>query len=265
MKIVDCFTFYNEFDLLTYRLNILNPCVDYFVIVEARQTFIGKEKELFFELNKDKYAEFKDKIIHIVVDLPHIPADISKSEQWVNERFQRNSIKNGLDKLNLLPEDLIIISDLDEIADPLTLEKIKTGIIPVDIYSLEMQFHYYNLNTISISPWAYTKIISFKKFNQLAISCSDIRAYSSSIIKNSGWHLSYFGDSHFIKNKIENFSHQEFNSDTFTALHTLERRISSSQDVYGRSYVTFNKVPISQNAYLPPDFRKYLSRFVVME
>ena len=44
MKIVDCFTFYNEFDLLTYRLNILNPCVDYFVIVEARQTFIGKEK-----------------------------------------------------------------------------------------------------------------------------------------------------------------------------------------------------------------------------
>ena len=128
-----------------------------------------------------------------------------------------------------------------------------------------MQFHYYNLNTISISPWAYTKIISFKKFNQLAISCSDIRVYSSSIIKNGGWHLSYFGDSHFIKNKIENFSHQEFNSDTFTELHTLERRISSSQDVYGRSYVRFNKVPISQNAYLPPDFRKYLSRFVVME
>ena len=97
---------------------------------------------------------------------------------------------------------MIIISDLDEIADPLTLEKIKTGIIPVDIYSLEMQFHYYNLNTISITPWAYTKIISFKKFNQLAISCSDIREYSVSIIKNGGWHLSYFGDSHFIKNKI---------------------------------------------------------------
>lgn len=265
MKIVDCFTFYNEFDLLTYRLNILNPYVDYFVIVEARQTFIGKEKELFFELNKDKYAEFKDKIIHVIVDLPHIPADISKSEQWVNERFQRNSIKNGLDILTLLPEDLIIISDLDEIADPLTLQKLKIDNTPVDISSLEMQFHYYNLNVISINPWVYPKIISFKKYNDLAISCSDIREYSTSVIKNGGWHLSYFGDSNFIKNKIENFSHQEFNSDKYTSLDKIESRMSSSEDVYGRWYVKFNKVPISQNTYLPPEFRKYLSRFIVTE
>ena len=265
MKVIDCFTFYNEFELLTYRLNILNPCVDYFVLVEARQTHVGKEKELFFELNKDKYADFKDKIIHVVVDLPHIPADISKSEQWVNERFQRNSIKNGLDKLNVLPEDLIIVSDLDEIADPLTLEKIKTGVIPVDISSLEMQFYYYNLNVISINPWAYPKIISFKKFNDLAISCSDIRAYSASIIKNGGWHLSYFGDTKFIKNKIENFAHQEFNNNNYTDIDKISQRISKCEDVYGRWYVPFNKVPISQNTYLPPEFRKYLSRFVLME
>ena len=265
MKIVDCFTFYNEFDLLTYRLNILNPIVDYFILVEARQTHVGKEKELLYEKNKEKYLEFQDKIIHIVVDLPHKIVDVSKDEQWVNERFQRNSIKDGLDKLNLLPEDLIIISDLDEVADPVTLEKMKTGTILVDIFSLEMQFHYYNLNTISPNPWTSAKIISFNKFNELSISCSDIRARNCHIIKNAGWHLSYFGDSHFIKNKIENFSHQEFNNDNYTDIDKISQRLSDGEDVYGRSYVTFNKVPISQNAYLPPDFRKYLSRFVVME
>ena len=43
-KIIDCFIFYNELDLLTYKLNVLNDIVDYFVLVEATHTFIGKEK-----------------------------------------------------------------------------------------------------------------------------------------------------------------------------------------------------------------------------
>ncbi len=39
MKIIDCFTFYNEIDLLIYRLNILNDIVDYFIIVESTHTY----------------------------------------------------------------------------------------------------------------------------------------------------------------------------------------------------------------------------------
>ena len=46
IKIIDCFIFYNELDLLEYRLNILNDVVDYFVIVESTHTFVGKEKVL---------------------------------------------------------------------------------------------------------------------------------------------------------------------------------------------------------------------------
>ena len=51
IKIIDCFTFYNELNMLDYRLNVLNNVVDYFILVEARQTFVGKEKKLFFEEN----------------------------------------------------------------------------------------------------------------------------------------------------------------------------------------------------------------------
>jgi Glycosyltransferase family 17 len=35
MKIFDCFTFYNEFDILKVRLNELSDTVDYFVLIEA--------------------------------------------------------------------------------------------------------------------------------------------------------------------------------------------------------------------------------------
>ena len=43
MKIVDCFIFYNEIDMLLYRLEILNEYVDYFILVESKYTFSGKE------------------------------------------------------------------------------------------------------------------------------------------------------------------------------------------------------------------------------
>ena len=52
MKIVDCFTFYNELDMLYYRLNLLYSHVDYFVIVEAKETHAGNPKKLYFEENK---------------------------------------------------------------------------------------------------------------------------------------------------------------------------------------------------------------------
>lgn len=38
MKIFDCFTFFNELELLELRLKILSPYVDYFVLVESNIT-----------------------------------------------------------------------------------------------------------------------------------------------------------------------------------------------------------------------------------
>ena len=46
MKIYDCFTFYNEFDLLELRLRETSDLVDYFVVVEANTTFQNQPKEL---------------------------------------------------------------------------------------------------------------------------------------------------------------------------------------------------------------------------
>ena len=58
MKIIDCFTFYNEIELLNYRLNILNEFVDFFVLVESTHTHVGKPKDLYFEKNKEKFHDF---------------------------------------------------------------------------------------------------------------------------------------------------------------------------------------------------------------
>ena len=45
MKIYDTFMFFNEYDLLEIRLNILDKVVDKFVLVEANKTFNNDNKD----------------------------------------------------------------------------------------------------------------------------------------------------------------------------------------------------------------------------
>ena len=270
IKIVDCFIFYNELDLLTYRLNILNDIVDYFIIVESTHTFIGKEKPLIFNENKHLFEKFNDKIIHIIVEdfpykYPNI--NISKSEQWVNEHFQRDQIKRGLETIKLNDSDIIIITDVDEIPDPNTLLRIKNNEIKIDIAVLKMDFYYYNFNTKMFKIWYFARILSFKKYNELSLSCNSIRFYNNcNVVNNGGWHLSYFGDSKFIKNKIEQFSHQEYNNDNYTSIEKIEERVNNFSDLYDRNndIVKIVKISTKDNHYLPPEYEKYLSKFILL-
>ena len=114
MKIYDCFQFFNEENILDLRLNILDEHVDFFVIAESTTDHQGNEKKLNFDINK--YKKFQKKIIYIVVEdtldaikKPHL------GQNSLVERHQRNSITRGLK--NCSNEDLIIISDVDEIPD----------------------------------------------------------------------------------------------------------------------------------------------------
>jgi hypothetical protein len=69
-------------------------------------------------------------------------------------------------------------------------------------------------------------------------------------IKHGGWHLSYFGTAEFIKNKIENFSHQEYNTPNFTEIGSIDNKIQSRQDIYDRNI----KLLKNESSYLPPGF-----------
>jgi beta-1,4-mannosyl-glycoprotein beta-1,4-N-acetylglucosaminyltransferase len=264
MKIIDCFIFYNELDLLTYRLNLLNNIVDYFVIVEATHTFVGKEKPLFFNGNKHLFETFSDKIIHIIVDdfpykYPNV--NIGNYDVWKNEKFQRNAISRGINYIKDLSQtDVIILSDLDEIPDPYTLDKIKKGNIIVNINILEMDLYYYNLNTRVKDKWSLCKIMSYEKYNNLNRNCQYIRMTSCSKILNGGWHLSFFGDNLFIQNKIQNFSHQEFNNSNYTDLKNIENRVKNSCDAFDRNCI-IDKIKIEDNTYLPIDYNKFLNKY----
>ena len=244
-KIIDCCLFYNEIGMLDYRINLLKEIVDYFIIVESNLTFSGNKKQVYF---KNRYTGIK--IIYILVeDFPYQTP--SKDEVWKNEKFQRNCITRGLEQIELTEQDIIIISDVDEIPDPSVLSIIKKSYFK-GIYSLEQDMYYYNLNCKLNILWYHSKVMTYLDLISSEMSIDDIRWSERNFIKKGGWHLSYFGSPETISNKIKNFSHQEYNKNSFTDPEIIQSKIKNKIDLFGR-YITI--VP-PNNLYLPPNYKK---------
>lgn len=217
MKIYDCFPFYNELDLLDLRLAELYDHVDHFVLVEATTTFQSKPKELFFNNNKERYAKYMDKIIHVIVD--DAPGD---PDAWVNDIYQRNAIVRGL--ANADPDDICIIGDADEILRPEVIDHIRFN--PKDIMGFRTPYFNFKLNYMLVNDkesycvWVVAckrklleKPDAFRgtrwDLNTLPWRYEDetIRMY-----EHAGWHFTYLGDTEFVKNKIKSFAHTELNN-----------------------------------------------------
>ena len=129
MAIYDCFTFFNEIELLEMRLKLLDEVVDYFVIIELNKTHRGFDKEFNFERNKKMFEEYEKKILYLKIEDIPIPPPAKQNSifrlhslkrDWRIENFQRNCIARALKECD--PDDFIIISDMDEIPNPSLLK-----------------------------------------------------------------------------------------------------------------------------------------------
>jgi len=255
-KIIDCFIFYNELKMLKFRLTELYNTVDFFIVVESTYTFSGKKKELFFENHKNEFSEFKDKIIHVIVeDMPN------NDNAWYNEFHQRKSIDRGIKMLNLNDKDIIIITDCDEIPNPKVINQIKVSGITEHIHTLEMEMYYYNLECRGKDYiWQYAKLLTYKTYNKQR-DPQYIRNHGNMKIQHGGWHFSYFGDVSFIKNKIKHFSHQELNSEKYLNDVLIQTQINNCDDLFFRdnkNVHNFQKYPLSENKNLPKNYKMLL-------
>lgn len=223
--IYDCFTFFNELELLEIRLNELSHLVDYFVLVESTRTHSNKNKPLYFESNKDKFKKFEEKIIHAVVD--EFP---EYKDSWTFENHQRNYIKDALGKYS--HDSVIMISDADEIPSP---QAILTAMETPGIKILEQNLFYYYFNMLCQTKpkWTHgTRLLRGEEFNMSANEI--ILEQDWEVIPNGGWHFSYLGGNERIKTKIEAFAHQEFNTEEFKSKENISKAINSGKDIYGR-------------------------------
>ena len=98
LKVFDCFTYFNEIDLLKYRIAHCYDYVDYFIIIEADKTHTGMDKHTKLDLNLID-SKFHDKIIYEYINFPYELEGKCLTTAWKREHYQREQIKPHLKKL----------------------------------------------------------------------------------------------------------------------------------------------------------------------
>ena len=161
-------------------------------------------------------------------------------------------------ELILNDDDLIFISDVDEIPDVEVIEKIKQNKHTIDdLYELRQDIYYYNLTLKLNQIWRRSKVVPYYHYcNKYKRDCEYMRMSwtPNHCLAPCGWHLSYFMDEDAIANKIKNFSHQELNKDEFTNVESLKQKIDSGLDLFGRRKEKLLKIKIEENDYLPKKY-----------
>ena len=139
--IIDSFLFFQELDLLEIRLEYLDPIVDKFLIVEAKQTFKGSIKDYIFEKNIKRYSKYINKIKYYKLEEVHnnyseLITYLEKTNyelklkikdfiqnhtfydkdnlSHILDTYHRECIHIALDE-NCCDDDIVLFSDLDEI------------------------------------------------------------------------------------------------------------------------------------------------------
>tara|TARA_Y100000590_G_scaffold6699_1_gene8685 strand:+ start:185 stop:979 length:795 start_codon:yes stop_codon:yes gene_type:complete len=251
--------YFDEDLMLDLRLNILNENVDKFIIAEATRDHAGNEKKLNFNLKN--FSKFENKIQYLVVD--DVPINVkSKKKNWSanhwRDQHQRNAMARGFE--NCDDEDLIMISDIDEIPDPKKMSEFKIQ----NKYACFMQKNFQSkLNLLNVTDkyWMGTKICQ-KKFLRSPQWLRDIKTKkrpfwkfykpkTPQLILDGGWHFSFLKKPKDIAKKIISYSHQEFNKDEFINEKKIEKRIENKQDLFNRN-IKYEKIEIDSS------FPKYI-------
>lgn len=246
MKVYDCFTFFNELDLLEIRFQELYDSVDYFVIAEANMSHSGNPKEFILEANWQRFTLFHDKIRYLkITDFP------ITSNSWVREKFQRDSLRRGITDVSA--DDLIIISDLDEIPRGEIIDMIKHDENNYERYVLRVPLFRYKFNFLKWhQPVANPQMIVTRA--TVFTNPERERDYTHAwlppapdvvYLDHAGWHFSYLGDNKNAIHKLQNFAHTEQNVPEIIDAFNIDRMITHKcgpdpKDVEKFEYVTMD-------------------------
>ena len=255
MNIYDCFMYYDEDLLLDIRLNSLEKFVKKFVITEATYAHNGENKKLNFDINK--FKRFKDKIIYIVVDKqPKNILELKKDDTrektgeklilngMARDYFQRENLAKGL--VDAKDEDLILISDLDEIPN---LESLNFKNIKNNIIIFEQKIFYYKLNLLYdnflwqgtraiknknfLSP-QWLRNIKSKKYPRWRIdTIFSKKKYSDLMfVKNGGWHFTCLKTPDQLEKKLLNYAHHYEFQESGLKIADIKKFISEKRVIY---------------------------------
>ena len=252
MKIIDCFMYYDEDLVLDIRLNVLDKYVSNFVICEANFNHNGTKRDLKFDIKN--FSKFKEKIIYIPLrqqpknlrivenhDDRHLKNSKILDNALLRENFQRNYLQSAIK--NFDNDDLIIISDLDEIPN---LEKF---VYKTNLTFFEQKMFFYKFNLVQkdfiwygsrackkkhlLNP-QWLRNIRSKKYPlwKLNIYFSKKKYNSVSFIKDGGWHFTNIKKPEEIDYKMKNYLHHLEYEESGLGVENIKKIIAEKKVLY---------------------------------
>jgi len=221
MRILDCFPYFNEKELLELRINLLYDEVDKFIICDADKTHKGDPKPFTCKNTLQELGLLSDKIQVIEVNMPSY---LENPNAWVRERMQRNAVEKYIES-----DDVCIISDCDEIINPKfvkyyanTAQQYPQNILRIPLAFLMCRGDLRSYDEFGNSvPWSAPYFCMKSHLQKYTLSdiresyalstnyveYSDIFITENGIIEDAGWHFSWMGDENRIKIKNDSFLH----------------------------------------------------------
>ncbi|KAF2708004.1 glycosyltransferase family 17 protein [Pleomassaria siparia CBS 279.74] len=285
-KVYDLFMLNTELDWLEIRLNELGSQVDYFVILEAPTTFTGLPKQMYYLDNKDKFKAFEKKIIHHVLEPPEEghPGHVAnntyeagtpeyEAHAWTMERFQRNAMFSQVlpflkDSAEPHEDDVIIVSDIDEIPRPETVRLLRDCHFG-RLVTLRSKFYYYSFQWLHRGvEWAHPQATTYHgpsrtvlpaSLREMDGSAAGVPVEEKQIIWNSAWHCSScFETLAEMLLKMKSFSHTNLNAEKFRSKDRIVDHIRNGKDLWDRWFQYYKRVENNQDVpvYLKEQAKK---------
>lgn len=231
--IYDVVSYNGELQILKLRLAMLAPHVDKFIIVEAKTTFSGFAKPLYFSLHEKFLQPYWKKISYFIIDenysreerdLAESSPNTKGAKHWKREFMQKESIKKALH--NLEDDDICYIGDVDEIWDkhytPNKLEKLKLRVYAYYLNNYSNEEFWGTL----VGPWGSIK---GETLNHLR---SDTKLRGK---KYTGWHFTSMGGLKEVRRKLnDSYTPQSYNTHEVQRL--LPSRLQKGEDYLGRDF-----------------------------
>jgi predicted O-methyltransferase YrrM len=194
--------FSRELDILECRLIELEAIRDLrHVLVEAHVDHQDHPKPLFYAENRERFARWADRIVHVVAD--KLPTAAEAPDPWAREHAQREYVRQGLSESSAAPDDIVLHGDVDEVPTAVAARNVRPrGFVAFDMRCFSMAVDWQHPDR-----WRGTvasRVGNVRSFGAMR----DARNFAPAL-PNAGWHLGWLGGREANLAKLGSFCHPE--------------------------------------------------------
>lgn len=182
-RVFDAVLFNNEVEMLTIRWKELYPYITKFVLIESNSTFTALPKPHFFSINRDQFKFVEPRLTYGTIG-----GRFRKGENpFVEEAYQRVALDQLLRIAGIQDDDLLIMSDVDEIPSGHTINLLRwCDDIPPKLH-LQLRNYLYSFEFLyDLDSWR----ASVHRYQRGKTRYAHFRQ-SDYLLADSGWHCSF--------------------------------------------------------------------------